>query len=189
MKSLFRPPQLKAPEGIHFLSLRRALAKPKSQEDLRKAIVNAPFKDKGFAASLGLGIIVLLVVNKKERTIDRVALSDTIQASGAVQVSVKPFKQIKIPLRNKENTVALAIGSGEPKHTNDWKYLFIPALKPDEARLNQAGAGITHSAVYPLKVDGGAALIFSFFLTSEDVGPRQTSFMEKYSTLVAQALK
>lgn len=120
--------------------------------------------------------------------IDRVALSDTDLARSTTRVSVVPFEEIKIPLEHPENIIATAIRTGEPQDTIDWKFLFEPALTPEQARINQASAGIAYSAVYPLKFNGGAAMIFSYFQYASEIGNEQRNFMEMYSKLVSARL-
>lgn len=165
-------------------------ASKKNDQQLFEAIVNAPFSDRRRSTLLGLGIVVLLLVNKKTRAIDRVALSDTDLAKGAVRMSVKPFHDIKIPLNYHGNFIAEAIRSERYQQTSDWQYLFSPALAPEEARLNQAGAGIACSYVYPLiDARAGGALIFSYYTHLENIAPEHHNFMRRYSRLAADSLK
>lgn len=175
--------------NLYLEELNKSLDSSQNGSKLFKTIVNAPFKDRRHSALLGLGIVVLLLVDKKSRTIDRIALSDTELAQGAVDVSVKHFKDIKIPLNYKGNFIAEAIRSGRYQQTSDWQYLFSPALKPEEARINQAGAGIGCSFVYPLKSarDGGA-MIFSFFIPLDKIEAVHRDFMYRYSKLVTKIL-
>jgi hypothetical protein len=177
-------------EEINYNTLRELLSGAKTDAELTHAIVNAPMEHfKVEAAFLFLGIIVLLTVNKKTGTIDRIALSDTALAEATQKVSVKRFEDIKIPLDYQKNIIANAIQTNEPQDTTDWRFLFEPALTKEEARINQANAGIAYSAVYPLKdVGDGAAMIFSYFQYPENIGDSQKQFMEKYTKLVAEAL-
>ncbi len=173
-----------------FRHLQEKLAASVGREQLYKTIVNAPFAFKMETTYLSLGIIVLLVVDETDGLIHRVALSDTDMAAGTREVSVKRFEDIKVPLDYKHNIVAEAIRSQQPQQTADWAGLFAPALDPDEARLNQAGGAIACSFVYPLPgVDAGAALIFSYYQYRERMGEEHKAFMERYSGLVAEALR
>ena len=163
-----------------------------SDDELCKAIVNGPFADRSITTDLGLGIIVLLLVNEKTKTIDRVALSNTDPAVGAVRMSARPFHEIKIPLTEKNNILVKAVSSGKPQVTSDWQYLFTPVLTAQEARFNQFGAGIDHSIVYPLhnKQDGTvpAAIIFSYFELPHDIGAEHNEFMGQVVERVEQYL-
>lgn len=156
----------------------------KSKKQLYSAIVNAPFEDPLRATYLGLGIVVLLLVDKPSRMIRRIALSDTEAAKGAIRMSNKPFKEIEIPVGNKKNIIAEAIRTKEPQVTYDWYYLFTPALSAESAKFNQAGAGIEYSAIFPLKSGDGGALIYSFFQLPDANSKLRDNFASNYTTLV-----
>lgn len=175
--------------GISYISrLKKLLETAKGDDQLFHNIVNAPFSDVVRATQLDLGIVVLLLVNKKSKTIDRVALSDTEQAAGAIKMSEKPFKEIRIPLGYGDNLIAQAIDSGEYQCVSDWKHLFTPALSPRAARFNQAGAGIEFSCIYPLRARDGGAIIFSFFQESKNINNIHYRFMDSYTNLVDRSL-
>jgi len=173
---------------IYFKYLKKLLDSAQNDLQLFTAIVDAPFHNKIVATHLDLGIVVFLLVNKTAGTIDRIALSNTEQARGAVKMSEKPFAAIKIPIGYEQNMIARAIQTGEPQVVTDWKYLFAPDLSARAARFNQAGAGIECSYIYPLKARDGGALIFSYFQESKNVTNRHQRFMEAYSKLVAEQL-
>lgn len=173
----------------YLAGLKAALDDTKDGAQLLETIVNAPFCDKAQTTSLGLGIVVLLLVDKTTRTIDRIALSRTEHADGAVSFSAKPFKEIKIPLDYDKNIISKAIATGEYQMTDDWQYMFIPALTPQEARFNQAGAGIGCSVVYPLSgVRDGGGMIFSYYEPLECINSSHHDFMKAYVELVAESL-
>jgi hypothetical protein len=173
---------------FYLQRVKRLLHAAQQDPELFEAIVNAPFHDKVRTTQLDLGIIVFLLVNKANGTIDRIALSDTEQAAGAVKMSEKPFKDIKIPVNHRTNLIAHAITTGKYQCVSDWQYLFVPALSPRAARFNQAGAGIEFSCVIPLAARDGGALIFSFFQESRNIADKHYSFMQTYSKLVERAL-
>lgn len=161
----------------------------KNNKELYKLIVNTPFVYKLAVTKLSLGIMVLLLVNKKQDTIDRIALSDNELAEATKAISAKPFEDIKIPLDNKENIISRVIKTGKPHSTVDWRFLFIPELTAQEARFNQAAGGIGFSAVFPLKARDGGALIYSYYQYQEDIGKEQYDFMKKYTKVVNSSLK
>jgi hypothetical protein len=176
-----------APMILDCARLKKSLdAAPET--DMYTAIVNGPFDHKVETAFLFLGIIVLTIANPKTGNIDRVALSATELAKNTTDVSLVPFDKIKIPVDHSENIIARAIQTGQPQDTTDWKYLFEPALTPEQARINQASGGIAYSAVYPLAIPGGGALIFSYYQYSHDIGERQRDFMERYAKIVSDWL-
>ena len=103
---------------FYLQRIKNLLAAAEGDEQLFEAIANAPFHDIIRATDLDLGIIVFLLVNKPEGTIDRIALSNTEQAAGAVKMSEKPFKEIKIPIGYQENLIAKAIATEQPQKTD-----------------------------------------------------------------------
>jgi len=155
---------------------------------LFKHIVNVPFADRLHVTTLDLGIIVLLLVNKNEGTIDRIALSNTEMANNTVKISDKPFKQIRIPVDHEVNILSKAIRTGRSQHTVDWEYLFTPSLSGESARFNQSAGGIGCSYVYPLKVRDGGAMIFSFYTPISNISKEHTDFMKLYASAVTKAL-
>ena len=172
---------LSEPDVQGFIRSLRESLEQSNDSDLFNTIVNAPFNDKIHAVKLDLGIVVLLLVNEKEDTIDRVALSNTELAQGAVNVSAKPFHDIKIPLHDVSNIITEAIMTNKPTKTDDWKYLFTPSLTEDEARMNQAGAGIGCSIVAPFKSKKRTgAVIFSFFQEPSRITPLHENFISSY---------
>ncbi|HEX8182739.1 MAG TPA: hypothetical protein VF575_04020 [Candidatus Saccharimonadales bacterium] len=167
----------------------KSLAVAHDKRDLYQKIVNTPFMYKRETTLLGLGIIVLLLKNDDQHTLDRVALSRTERAQGAVQISVKKFEDIRIPLDAKENILIHALDTDEFKMITDWKYMFIPALTAQEARLNQAGAAIDCSVVYPLsRLPGGGVMIFSFFEPMSTLTGLHHRFMRSYADACTTAL-
>lgn len=174
----------------HYQELHDRLAACKTKASLYEAIVNAPFQYRVETTRMSLGIIVLLLADKKDGMVHRVALSSTEMAAGTQDVSVKSFKDIKIPLHYERNIIAEVIRTQQPRRTTDWQYLFAPALTPEEARLNQAGGSIACSAVYPLvDVGDGGALIFSYYQYPEYLNEMHEDFMETYTHLVANRLR
>jgi hypothetical protein len=160
-----------------------------NEQALYQAIVNTPFKHRKETVKMGLGITVLLKVNKAEGTIDRIALSDTELAKGTTDMSAKPFAEIRIPLDDAQNSIAAALRTGKLQVVSDWEFLFTPVLTPQQARLNQAGGGIGCSVVYPfLDAWGAGAMIFSFFKYASSLTPADHAFMKQYCELVAKML-
>ena len=158
------------------------------KEDFYQLIVDSPFNDPLAATYLGLGIVVLLLVDDSGKIIQRVALSNTEHAAGAVKTSEKSFKQILIPLNNEKNIISQAIRTSQTKVTEDWKYLFTPALSAASARFNQAGAGIECSIVEPFNYNPhGAALIFSLYQYPTNI-ERIKYFTCRYAEIVGDVL-
>jgi hypothetical protein len=174
---------------VYYALLRELLNSASGDKELFETIVNGPFSDRRRSALLGLGIIVLLMVDKNTRTIKRAAVSDTDLAKGAARMSVTPFAEINIPITYHGNFIAEAIRSERDQQPSDWQYLFAPELAPEEARLNQAGAGIACSFVYPMSyARAGGALVFSYYLPIDKIDREHREFMRTYSKLVANSL-
>lgn len=177
---------------MDFLQITHSLDEHITRDALLQAIVDVPFTDKLHATELGLGIMVLLLVNEKEGTLDRIALSNTERAKDAQDISAKPFHEIRIPLDRDDNQLVTAINSHQPQFTDDWATMFVPELTPEEARFNQAGAGIACSALYPLVTFGQekacGALIFSYFEPLSTIDDIHRAFMETYADTVAAKL-
>ncbi len=165
------------------------LSATKSDDQLFELIVNAPFQDKRMVTVLGLGILSFLLVNKKTGMIDRVTLSSTDMAQGAVDFSVLPFNAIHIPIDDPKNITAKAIRTETPQQTRDWSNLFTPVLTPQEARFNQAGGSIAITHVYPLKALDGGALHYSYFDLPPNIGDTQIKFMDEYTKIVEKCLR
>lgn len=177
-------------EIIDYQYLNSILSSAKNDKDLYQLIVNAPFKQYKIQTTfLFLGIIVLLMVDENDpNIIRRIALSKTDFAKRTLEVTVVPFEKIKIQLNDDHNIISEAIRKNSMQDTTDWKYLFTPALSPENARINQANAGIAYSAVYPLNAQKGGALIYSFYQYKELIDDVQRDFMEKYTAFVDQQL-
>lgn len=168
--------------------LRYELEKSIMAAEDAQSVVNAPFSTLG-PAMIELGAIVLLIVNDKDKTVDRIALSNTEPAAGAVRMSSKPFHEIKIPLSTSQNEIASAILTDSKKLVTDWKYLFTPELTAKEARDNQNGAGIMCSVVAPLRhSDRRGALIFSFLCPASEISDAHHEFIDVCTELISTKL-
>lgn len=174
---------------LDYTKMRQLLRGAENDAELFEKIVNTPFHGRVSAAFMGLGICVLLLKNTKSNMINPVALSRTEQAEDSMRRSAKPFKAIKIPADYDENIVVRAIKTGQAQQTDDWQYLFVPGLRPEDARMNQAGAGIGCSVVYPVDTREGGAIIFSYFVSPEEITPSHHKFMKAYSELAAKVLR
>jgi hypothetical protein len=174
--------------GIPITDLRTILTQSDASS-LKRAIVDSPFKYRMETVRMGLGITVLLLCNKKDKQIHRVALSRTELAEGTTKISLKKFEDIKIPMGHADNIISQAIATREPHMTTDWRYLFAPALAPEQARLNQAGGGIACSFVYPMFFgDEDGAMIFSYFKEPDAIGDAEREFMTEYARMVGERL-
>ena len=176
-------------QTIDYKELRQTLLSSKNQTELYDKIVNAPFKYQVGMTFMFLGIIAFLLVDKKTKTINRLAYSKTDLSEDVSKVSSLPFNEIKISLDDSDNLIAKAINSNQIQSTTDWKDLLMPALSQEQAQINQAAGGIAFTAVYPFKSLAGGAITFNYFQYEEEIGELQTDFMRRYTEIVDDVLK
>jgi len=176
---------LPADYTIDYQELAVRLKNPTSPAEVYQAVVDAPFAQTVQMALLSLGITVLLLVNKKTNSLDRIALSNTEMAKGSTRYSMKKFNDIKIPLTQTNNILVEAVTSQQPCQTSDWANMFVPELTPEQARLNQASAGIGTSVIYPF---ARGAMIFSYYKEPDGIETAHHEFMSQYIKLVGQRL-
>lgn len=176
-------------ESAEYLSsLQNILRSAKSDKQIFQAVVDAPFINKRIATIFGLGFITFLLNNKETGFIERVKKTENELGKLGSEISVKPFKSIKVPINYRGNIIAEAVRSGRYQQTSDWAYILAPDLSPVESRLNQANSGISCSFVYPFDARGGGALIFHYFITVDKITSEHRNFMHRYAKLVGQAL-
>lgn len=162
-------------------------AEGRPSPELHGHLVNLPFKFIAQTTPMGLGIIVLLLLDENKQQIIRTALSETEHAAGAVEYSVKDFHEIIIPADDPKNIIAKAIRDASPQITTNWHLLFTPALSEEEAKFNQAGAGIHCSHVYPFTTQAKkGAMIYSYFVEPTFLTDNQHNFMQDYTQLVSE---
>lgn len=124
----------------------------KNKQDLFRIIVNIPFINRVQSTELGLGIVVLLLISADGSTLDHIALSDTELARSAVDMSLKDFHEIRIPIDYEDNILIKVVKTSKFLQTDNWKHMFTSVFSNEEARLHQAGAGIGCSVIYPIVV-------------------------------------
>jgi hypothetical protein len=159
----------------------------KNDSELFKKIVNYPFRFKLELTNLSLGIIEIVLVNKKEATADRIVITDNELTEWAKRVSAIHLAKLKIPTDYEDNIIAKSIKSGKPISTTDWQYLLVPALPPTEARFSQTDSGISLSVVFPFSTRNKGALIFHYY--QDNIEKNQQVFMESYTNLVNKVLR
>jgi len=175
----YMPHQIPANFTVDFDTL-EAMLQAAPANKLPQAIVDAPFRQKVEMALLGLGITVFLKARPDTNTLDRIALSNTEMAAGSTRYSMKKFEDIKIPLDHDENALVTTYKTGHWQLLSDWAPMFVPELTPDQARLNQASAGIGSSVIYP---HAEGVMIFSYFQEPDNISAAHHGFMERYIKL------
>jgi hypothetical protein len=175
-------------ENMNLPLLEERLFQAKDYKELTDIIVNEPISQKVPTATMFLGFIVLLIVNHKTGKLDRVSISDTELARNTFEVTMVPFEDIKIPMDDPNNIYVRSIKNSEPMDTTDWYFTFTPVLTGEQARINQASAGIAYTVVRPLEFKNGGALSFSYYQYSGHIGEKQQAFMDQYTKIVSRAL-
>jgi hypothetical protein len=175
----------------YFIELKDILNRQKSRRQLYQSIVDAPFqgKNKFNSTLLGLGFLAFLQVNESSRTLDRITISDTPSALGAINMTMKAFNDMKVPLNHKGNIILTAIRTGAHQQTTNWHYLTDPAVTEVESRMNQAAAGMASSVVYPImETKPKGAIIFQYFINMDEITSAHHNFMFRYIKIVSSAL-
>jgi hypothetical protein len=174
-------------DDSYYDELESILQSIKSRQKFYQMIVDAPFENKLNSTLLGLGFLAFLLVNKEKGTLDRITISDTYSARGAIDMTATAFNDMKVPLNHKGNIVLTAIKTGRYQQTNDWHYLTDPAVTAEDSRFNQAAAGISSSFVYPTNSTKPAgAIIFQYYLPMPEIEKMHHDFMFRYIKLVSK---
>jgi hypothetical protein len=172
---------MEAPDETYYRRLHELLSKPRTAHALFEMVVLAPFHQKIVSAYLGLGVVILLLVDEPHDTINSVAVSKTDAAKDTA---------VHLPLGHHRNAIVKAVVERAPQQITDWSLAFAPELTTQEARMNQAETGTECSVIFPIirnnRVRG--ALLFGYLEPPEQIGTNQYDFMTRYSQLVADHL-
>ena len=153
-------------------------------------IVNSILSELGYL-ELGYRILVLTLVDQQTQTLQRVALSQTAEATKAVTASPIPFEQIAVPLTATDNLLIQALQEKKVLVTHDWPDIFRPVLSDEAARTNQRSAGISTSMLYPLVVNNEAigVMIFSMIKQESDVSTQEQDLLARFCDIVGLAVQ
>lgn len=158
--------------------------------DVVDKVVNSLLTELGYLNS-GYRIVVLSLVDDKAGGLRRVALSETMEALKAMEVSTIPFEKILIPFSATENLGIKVLKEGKPITTTYWPDILSPPLAPEAALKNQHAAGIKTSMVYPVFAGGKAigTLIFSMVKAYNDVTEEEKDLLAGFTDLVGLAVQ
>jgi hypothetical protein len=174
----------------YLVKLEKLLSRAKTDPEFYQAIVDVPFHDRFQTTVLDLGFLAFLLENKKTNMIDRISISDNEIAKGAIDMTQVEFHEIRVPVNQPGNKVALAISTGRRQETTDWHELTDPAMPAEASRFNQAAAGVSSSIIYPLeKTEPKGAIIYQFYIPMEKITGAHHNFMRHYTKIVSKALK
>jgi signal transduction histidine kinase len=102
------------------------------------------------AFELGFQAGVLSLIDRKEGTLKRIAVSHTKAGLIGLKMLPIPYKAIGISLNRTENILIQAIRDKSPKITNNMHDLFVPILDLATVSKLQKTMGIRTSFVYPI---------------------------------------
>jgi hypothetical protein len=175
--------------NVDLQQLRQTLGVATNKDAFSQAVVNAPFEQKLETAYLFLGFISFYLVDPGSKLVRLSAVSDTEAYRLAVNgYKFEPDKFSLSLTADKNNDIVKAVRSNKPVDNIDWTGLSRREADPEQARLNQANSGIAYSAIYPLAVPGGGALLFCYYQYQENIGEAQHSFMADYARMVSELL-
>lgn len=140
---------------------------------------------------LGYEIVVLCLKDEKNKKLHRVSISKTEKAQLALKKSPVPFKEIAIPLKDKNNILIKALKKGIKLHTTNWKDILVPAFTEQEAKEIQESLGIKASLVYPIfsQKECIGTLIFSMNKPISKVTTEENDLIESFTDLVGLAVQ
>jgi len=158
-------------------------------EDVVQKTVDSVFSELGFL-KLGYKIIVLSLVDEKEKVLRRIAVSQTEEAKKAVSELPMPFKEIAIPLSADDNICIQVLKNNEPKTTHRWSDVLSPPLSPQVVNSIQDKVGIKTSIVYPVNVKGKTigVMIFSLSKESSQISPVEKDLISSFPDIAGIAI-
>lgn len=140
---------------------------------------------------LGYRIIVLVLLDKTNGVLKRIAISQTEEGKKAVANSPVPFKNIDIPISAKDNLLVKVLETKQPSSTTNWTDILTPAFTNDEAINIQQSIGIKTSLVYPVvsKNEVIGVMIFSLVKTQDLVSDEEKDLITGFTDIVGLALQ
>ena len=87
---------------------------------------------------LGYKIIVLALVDPKDKALKRVSISQTAEAEAVMGAGPWRFDDITIPLDAFDNYCIKTVSDNELRVVHDWGYLLSPPIPKDEAKIGRA---------------------------------------------------
>jgi len=155
-----------------------------------REIVDSVLLELGYL-QLGYEIVVLCLIDPKERVLRRISISQTSKAQQALAESPVPFSDIVIPLSYTKNLLIQSVKQKSPQTTTSWADVLTPALPPDECIRIQALVGIKASLILPVLSRNKAigALIFSMSKPLSRVTPDERDLIRSFSDIVGLAVQ
>lgn len=158
-------------------------------EEATHKVVNIVLTQLGYL-KFGYQVIVLTLLDHKENTLRRIAISETEAAKKFLDASPIPFQEIRIPLSAEKNLSVQAIKERQTKITGDVSDVLYPALSTEWVKDFQEKLGIKTSIVFPVtakdKVLG--ALIFSLNKDKSKISSEEWAILDSFVGAVGIAL-
>lgn len=159
-------------------------------KEVVQRVVDSVLSELGYL-KLDYRIIVLALIDDKEKVVKRISISQTEDAKKAVEISPIPFKDIDIPLSDVNNFCVKAILENKPFFTHDWIDILGPTYSADDARQVQHAVGIKTSMVYPITYRGlsRGVMIFSLSKDEKEVSEEEKDLIRSYTDVVGIAVE
>jgi signal transduction histidine kinase len=153
-------------------------------------IVDGLFLELGYL-NLGYGIVVLALFDEEEKALKRISISQTEQATQALNMLPIPFHAIDIPISAENNFCVKAIKERVPQITHDWNDLLTPTYTPEDARKVQQAIGIKTSLIYPIvyRDKSRGVLIFSLMKDEAEVSEEEKELIRGFTDIVGIAVQ
>ncbi|MFC1727017.1 ATP-binding protein [Patescibacteria group bacterium] len=159
-------------------------------EDLAEKVVNVILTELDYL-KLGYSIIVLTLVNKKGKSIERVSISKTKAAQKALESTPIPFEKIKVPLTASQNLLVKAIKNQKIYFTHDLSDVLYPEASREIWREIQKACEIKTSMIIPIiskKISLGA-MIFSISKNITDISKYEKEVLTGFTNAVGLAIE
>lgn len=158
-------------------------------EQATKQVVNIILTELGYM-NQGYEAIVLTLLDEQNKTLKRIAISNTEAAEKFLKESPIPFNDIIIPLWATENLLVKAVTQKKRFVTDNVSDVFVPALDREWVHTFVESLGIKTSIIYPIiakeKVLG--AIIFTLSKAESNITEEEWVILESYVGAVGIAL-
>lgn len=158
-------------------------------EQATKQVVNIILTELGYM-NQGYEVIVLTLLDEQNKTLKRIAISNTEAAEKFLKETPIPFNDIIIPLWATENLLVKAVTQRRRFVTDNVSDVLVPALDREWVHTFVESLGIKTSIVYPIiakeKVLG--AIIFTLSKSESYIKEEEWAILESYVGAVGIAL-
>jgi signal transduction histidine kinase len=154
-----------------------------------KQVVNIILTELGYIKA-GYEVIVLTLLDEQNKTLKRIAISNTESAQKFLNATPVPFNDIIIPLWATQNLSVRAISEKKRFVAENVSDILVPAIDREWVDSFQSALGIKSSLVYPIiakdKVLG--TLIFSLSKPESEIKEEEWEILDSFVGAVGIAL-